>query len=174
MTGVLMDLTKLWSLTKQEITDQDIPIAIKGKEFFTGLKKQLEKDILFLRTQKDLEKNLFFHQLKVSYGEINLVPKNKELTKDYLFIYIPGEAGFLIEPNSAYDHFYLYRATKLIQQFEAANNEGSYSPLFILKSGVIEEFKVLDENYIRVNANNKTLSIKQTSEMLLLLADSMQ
>ena len=36
---VFLDLTKLWSLMKQEITDLDIPIAIKGKRVFTELKK---------------------------------------------------------------------------------------------------------------------------------------
>ncbi|WP_158998023.1 hypothetical protein [Pigmentibacter ruber] len=169
-----MDLTKLWSHSKQEIFSIEESITEKGKIFFQQLGKQLEKDILFLKAQKDLEKNLFFHQLKVSFGSIVLDPQNKEVTKEYIFIYIPGDAGFLIEPNQTYEQFYLFRATKLIQQVDLGKSDGNYSPLFILKSGVIEEFLLLDENYIRVNENNKTLSLKQTSEMLLLLADSMQ
>lgn len=169
-----MDLMKLWSLTKQEISNIDVPIAHRGKEFFNALKQQLQKDILFLQKQKDLEKNLFFHQLNVSYGEMSLNAHDKERTKDYLFIYIPGDAGFLIEPNSSYDSLSLYRATKLLQQIDSGKPDHIYSPLFILKSGIIEEFKILDSNYIRVLGNNKTLSVKQTSEMLLLLADSMQ
>lgn len=169
-----MDLTKLWSHSKQEIFSIEQSITEKGKIFFQQLGKQLEKDILFLKAQKDLEKNLFFHQLKVSFGSIVLDPQNKEVTKEYIFIYIPGDAGFLIEPNQTYEQFYLFRATKLIQQVDLGKSDGNYSPLFILKSGVIEEFLLLDENYIRVNGNNKTLSLKQTSEMLLLLADSMQ
>ncbi|MGY3804675.1 hypothetical protein ACWNT8_11460 [Pigmentibacter ruber] len=169
-----MDLTKLWSHSKQEIFSIEESITEKGKIFFQQLGKQLEKDILFLKAQKDLEKNLFFHQLKVSFGSIVLDPQNKEVTKEYIFIYIPGDAGFLIEPNQTYEQFYLFRATKLIQQVDLGKSDGNYSPLFILKSGVIEEFLLLDENYIRVYGNNKTLSLKQTSEMLLLLADSMQ
>ncbi|WGL59974.1 hypothetical protein QEJ31_15685 [Pigmentibacter sp. JX0631] len=169
-----MDLMKLWSHSKQEIFNIEQTIPEKGKKFFSELGKQLEKDIQFLKTQKDLEKNLFFHQLKVSCGSIELDPQNKELIKDYIFIYIPGDAGFLIEPNQTYENFYLFRATKLIQQVDLGKSDGNYSPLFILKSGVVEEFTLLDDNYIRVIGNNKTLSIKQTSEMLLLLADSMQ
>lgn len=169
-----MDLTKLWSHSKQEIFSIEQSITEKGKIFFQQLGKQVEKDILFLKAQKDLEKNLFFHQLKVSFGSIVLDPQNKEVTKEYIFIYIPGDAGFLIEPNQTYEQFYLFRATKLIQQVDLGKTDGNYSPLFILKSGVIEEFLLLDENYIRVNGNNKTLSLKQTSEMLLLLADSMR
>lgn len=173
-----MDLTKLWPQPKHEISNVDLPNEEQGKIFFKELKNQLEKDIIFLRNQKDLGKELFFSQLNISFGELSIesTAKNKDIynNKNYLFLYIPGEAGFLIEPNAKIDTFYLYRATKVLQQLNAGNLESPRVPLFILKSGVIEEFKLLDENYVRVKENNKTLSIKQMSEMLLLLADSLE
>ncbi|WP_397601348.1 hypothetical protein [Silvanigrella sp.] len=173
-----MVLTKLWQLPKQETFNIEPPNEKQGRLFFTELKKQLEKDIIFLRSQKDLGKELFFTQLKISFGdlssEINLKNKDTIENKNYLFLYIPGEAGFLIEPNLKIDTLYLYRATKVLQQLDSGNLESPRIPMFILKSGIIEEFKLLDENYVRVKENNKTLSVKQMSEMLLLLADSLE
>ena len=172
-----MALMKLWQQPKYEISNIETHSELRGSLFYTELINQLKADILFLRRQKDLGKDLFFNQLKISFGELSseLNSKKKENTntKSYLFLFIPGEAGFLIEPNTKLDTFYLYRATKVLQQLDSGNTESPREPMFILKSGVIEEFKLLDENYVRVKENSKTLSVKQMSEMLLLLADSL-
>jgi hypothetical protein len=177
MTGVPMALMKLWQQPKQEISKAEIPFKTKGDLFFSALKIQLEKDLLFLRMQKDLGKELFFSQLKISFGQLSSenIKKHKEIKdpKSYLFLYIPGEAGFLIEPNSKIDIFYMYSATKVHQQLGNGTAESPGSPLFILKSNVIGEFKLLDENYVRLSDNGKTLSVAQMSEILLLLADSL-
>jgi hypothetical protein len=87
-------------------------------------------------------------------------------------LHIPGEAGFLIEPNLKIDIFYMYRASKVYQHLGNGTIESPSTPLFILKSDSISEFKLIDENYVRVVENGKTLSVVQMSEMLLLLADS--
>ena len=177
MTGVRMDLMKLWQQPKQEISNSsNSPFENKGRIFFLSLKTQLEKDIHFLQLQKDLGKELFFNQLKVTFGQISTDMNSKELKnfKNYLFLHVPGEGCFLIEPNAKFDTFYMYRATKIYQQLGNMTEESGITPMFILKSDVIGEFKILDENYVRVADNNKTLSIEQMSEMLLLLADSVQ
>lgn len=172
-----MGLMKLWQQPKQEISNTEIPFETKGDLFFSTLKNQLEKDLIFLRSQKDLGKELFFSQLKISFGQLSSETiYNKEIKnpKSYLYLHIPGEAGFLIEPNSKMDIFYMYCATKVHQHLGNGTAESPESPLFILKSNAIGEFKLLDENYVRVSENGKTLSVAQISEMLLLLADSMK
>lgn len=178
MTGVRMGLMKLWQQQKQEIFNQEPPFQTKGEYFFSALKIQLEKDLIFLRSQKDLGKEFFFSQLKISFGQLSseIIPKNKEIKnpKNYLFLHIPGKAGFLIEPNTKFDIFNMYSATKVHQQLGYISEDTSDSPLFILKSNVIGEFKLLDENYVRLSENGKTLSVAQMSEMLLLLADSLK
>ena len=173
-----MVLMKLWQQPKQEISNPEISFKTKGELFFSLLKTQLEKDLLFLRAQKDLGKELFFSQLKISFGQLSSesIQKDKEIknAKSYLFLHIPGESGFLIEPNPNVDIFYMYSATKVHQQLGYGSAESTGTPLFILKSKAIGEFKLLDENYVRVSENGKTLSVAQMSEMLLLLADSLK
>lgn len=173
-----MGLMKLWQQPKQEISNSEVPFKTNGDLFFSALKKQIENDLLFLRSQKDLGREFFFNQLKISFGQLSSDSreKNKEIkdAKNYLFLHIPGNSGFLIEPNSKIDIFYMYSATKVHQQLRNGTVDSSDYPLFILKSNVIEEFKLLDENYVRVSENGKTLSVAQMSEMLLLLADSLK
>jgi hypothetical protein len=173
-----MVLMKLWQQPKQEISNVEIPIKTKGEYFFAALKTQLENDLIFLRMQKDLGRELFFNQLKISFGILSSdslkMNKDSKETNNYLFLHIPGKSGFLIEPNSRIDAFYMYSATKVHQQLGNGTTENSCTPIFILKSNVIGEFKLLDENYVRVSENGKTLSVAQMSEMLLLLADSLK
>ncbi len=173
-----MGLMKLWQQPKQETSKAEIPFKTNGDIFYSALKKQLENDLVFLRSQKDLGREFFFSQLKISFGQLSSEARQKHNeirdAKNYLFLHIPGKSGFLIEPNSKIDIFYMYSATKVHQQLGNGTTDFSDYPLFILKSNAIEEFKLLDENYVRVSENGKTLSVAQMSEMLLLLADSLK
>ncbi|APJ03842.1 hypothetical protein [Silvanigrella aquatica] len=173
-----MGLMKLWQQPKQEISNIEVPHKSKGELFFSSLQNQLEKDLLFIRSQKDLGKEFFFSQVKISHGLIspkaNTKDKDFKDGKSYLFMHIPGEAGFLIEPNINFELFHMYRASKVHQHLGNGNLDTPPAPFFILKSKSISEFKLIDENYVRVVENGKTLSVAQMSEMLLLLADSIK
>ncbi|WP_161597540.1 hypothetical protein [Fluviispira multicolorata] len=170
-----MVLTKLWQQQKPEISNPHSQEEL-GLKFLFSLNKQLEKDLQYLSGQKDLEKSHFFEKLKVTFGSMSLDQfKHKpfiKYEKKYLFLHIPDHAGFLLEPSTGIEKIYLYRATKVVQQLSNEMGETSRPELFILKSGIIEEFKIIDDNYVRT-MNEKTLSAAQMSEMLLLLADSL-
>lgn len=168
-----MGLMKLLQQPKREVSEtSDVSLKTKGKSFFLALENQLIKDLSFLQAQKNFEKEIFFKMLKISSGEL-FSNDTKEL-KSYIFIHIPNTAGFLIEPNDQFNTLSMYRATKVYQQLNNASESSAITPFFVLKSDSIEEFKLLDENYVRVKDNNKTLSALQLSETLLLLAHSMK
>ncbi|BBH53289.1 hypothetical protein JCM31447_17320 [Fluviispira sanaruensis] len=176
MTDGHMVLTKLWQQQKPEISNPSHSQEEIGLQFLHALYKQLDKDLMYLSGQKDLPKKYFFGKIKVTFGSMSLDQfKNKpyiRYEKKYLFLHIPNHAGFLLEPSNNIEKIFLYRATKVMQQLSNEMGESSRPELFILKSDIIEEFKIIDDNYVRTG-NEKTLSVAQMSEMLLLLADSL-
>lgn len=171
-----MDLTKLFLKSKHGMIDTHLETKQKGLTLFSALKLQLEQDLKYLTRQKDLDNDLFFSKVQILFGQYSDESKEKPNTKDkyYLFIYIPGNAGFLIEPNSAFDTLNMYRATRVYQQLGHIGADAALTPYFVLKSEIVGEFKILDENYVRIFENQKTLSVAQMSEMLILLSDSMK
>ena len=176
--GTLMDLTKLFLKSKQGVIDTQLQTKQIALTLFSALKDQLEQDLKYLTLQKDLDDDLFFSKVQILFGQYSEDSKDKKNTsnkdKCYLFIYIPGNAGFLIEPNSTFDTLNMYRATRVYQHLGSIKEDNALTPYFVLKSDIIGEFKILDENYVRVSDNQKTLSVAQMSEMLILLSDSMK
>lgn len=132
----------------------------------------------FLRNQRQLPQFQFFNNTRVLHG--NLDENLKKLTRDfknekrYLFLQLPNTPGFLIEAENESEVYKMYRATKVNPILNSEMGENTRPEIFILKSTELEDFRVLDDCFVRTATSDRTLSVKQMSEMLLLLAESVR
>jgi hypothetical protein len=172
-----MDLTKILTPSNENYAINASFLKL-GKFFFTHLISQLEKDLLFIRSQTELPQFSFFNRIRVLHGNIDdnikKISRDIESEKSYLFLQLPNTAGFLIEEDKQTQSYKMYRATKVNPILNSDLGVQIRPELFVLKSPELEEFKILDESFVRTTISDKTLSIPQMSEMLLLLAESVR
>lgn len=172
-----MDLTKILNQDNFLHQNKIVNLAQQGTIFFAHLLTQLEKDLEFLRGLHDLAQHSYFNRIRVLHGNIEENTKkntqNNKNEKKYLFLQLPNLAGFLIESDEG-DVYKMYRATKVNPVLHTHTGEITRPEIFVLKSGELEEFRVLDDCFVRTTTSDKTLSVKQMSEMLLLLAESVR
>ena len=173
-----MDLTKILNQTQ---TQPHHPPSLieQGKIFFSHLILQLEVDLQYIQEQDVSSHYFYFGKIRVLYGKLNeqqkkLTAKDKINNKPYLFIQLPNIPGFLIESEKNNEVYTMYRATKVNPVLNSATDEIIRPEIFVLKSGILEEFYVLDDCFVRTKTSDKTLSVKQMSEMLLLLSESVR
>ncbi len=166
-----MDLTKTLPHNYQD--SASVTLFQQSQYFFTSLVNQIQTDLKLLQTQKDLTQQAYFNKIRVLQG--NFIEKKlaTSIEKKYLFLQLPNTPGFLIESEGSYV-YKMYRATKVNPILNSALGEMSRPEIFVLKSDVLEEFKVLDDCFVRTTTSDKTLSVEQMSEMLLLLAESIR
>jgi hypothetical protein len=147
-----------------------------GRLFITQLYRQIEADLCFLRQQTDLPTFDFFDKLRVSFGNFeqrSLETRKESIQKTpFLFLHLPSAPGFLIEPIRQTNVYQMHRATKVLPLLKTQMDEIRRPEIFVLKSKILEEFTVLDESFARTASSDKTLSVRQMSEMIILLAQS--
>lgn len=170
-----MDLSKL---LQQKKPIPQAQLKEQGNIFFLQLAQQLETDLKFLQSQPQLNTNSFFLNTRVLKGNFdeNSKKQNSDCKSEinYIFLQFPNISGFLIESDKEENTYKMYRATKVNPILNSDLGERVRPEIFVLKSKVLEEFRILDESFVRTVSSDKTLSVKQMSEMLLLLAESLR
>ena len=170
-----MDLTKL--LNNRQSHPQ-LTLADQGTIFFSLLITQLETDLKYLCTQFQSNQQNFFKKIRVLHGNIDenikKLTRDVENEKNYLFLQLPFVPGFLIESEKNSEFYKMFRATKVNPILNSETGESIRPEIFVLKSKELEEFRVLDDCFVRTTTSDRTLSVKQMSEMLLLLAESVR
>lgn len=173
-----MDLSKIINESRASHLQNKRSLEELGKEFFNELIKQLEMDLLYLQSQVSLPQHSFFKSTRILQGDLDEKKKKIEKkaypNKRYLFMQLPNQPGFLLEAETLSEIYKMYRATKVNPIFNSDTGDIIRPEIFILKSKELEEFIVLDECFVRTKTSDKTLSVKQMSEMLLLLAESVR
>ncbi len=161
-----MDLTKI--LNPDNSLPPLVSLVEQGKIFFANLIIQLQTDLQFLQTQQQLTQHSYFNNTRVLCGNID------SSEKKYLFLHLPNTPGFLIESSTENEIYKMHRATKVNPILNSDMGVTTRPEIFVLKSGELEEFRVLDDCFVRTTTSDRTLSVKQMSEMLLLLAESVR
>lgn len=175
-----MDLTKILNPEFLSTPAPASPLVEQGKIFFLNLIKQLEGDLQFLQTQPLTAQYAYFNKIRVLHGNLSTTENIKKLKRDisteksYLFLQLPNTPGFLIEAENHSDIYKMFRATKVNPILSTQTGEMFRPEIFVLKSKELEEFRVLDDCFVRTTASDRTLSVKQMSEMLILLAESVR
>jgi len=162
-----MDLIKILNHENSMHATPLARLIAQGKTFFANLLNQLEFDLEYLRNQPKFVQQDYFYKIRVLTG-------NFELSSAYLFLQLPHSPGFLIESEKDSEIYKMYRATKVNPMLNMETGETTRPEIFVLKSTELEEFRVLDECFVRTTTSDKTLSVKQMSEMLLLLTESVR
>ena len=161
-----MDLTKILSPDNSNLPL--FTLLQQSKIFFAHLIDQLQTDLQFLQTQPQLAQHSYFNKTRVLHGNLD------SSEKKYLFLQLPNTPGFLIESSTESEIYRMHRATKVNPILNTEMGGTSRPEIFVLKSMELEEFRVLDDCFVRTATSDRTLSVKQMSEMLLLLAESVR
>ncbi len=173
-----MDLSKI--LNQNNLSHLKSPSSLEelGKKFFSQLLSQLETDLQYLSQQHQIPQFDYFSNTRVFHGNLdenlNKNSINYSCEKRYLFLQLPNLPGFLIESEKEPDIYKMYRATRVISMQNSDLGKMIRPEMFVLKSRELEEFRILDESFVRTLTSDRTLSVKQMSEMLLLLVESVR
>ena len=92
--------------------------------------------------------------------------QKKDNPCEYLFFTVPKKQGLLIQHVPDEKCIQIFNATQRTTMKKNPWGGMEKDSLIVLKSKVLEEFKPLDENYVRTN-DELTLSVEQASEFLL-------
>ncbi|MES2614343.1 MAG: hypothetical protein V4591_02900 [Bdellovibrionota bacterium] len=174
-----MDLTKILNPNQLSPTLAPVSLVEQGEVFFANLISQLNTDLQFLQMQPKSPQYDYFNKIRVLSGNFDENLKKttralKNIEKKYFFIQLPNVPGFLIESAKDSEIYKMYRATKVKPILNTQTGESVRPELFILKSKELEEFRILDDCFVRTSSSDRTLSVKQMSEMILLLAESVR
>lgn len=161
-----MDLTKI--LNRDDSFNPHVSLVQHGIIFFEQLILQLQTDLQFLQTQPQVNQTQFFNKTRILHGNLDINEKK------YLFLQLPNTSGFLIESSVENEIFKMHRATKVNPILHSDLGKTTRPEIFVIKSMELEEFRVLDDCFVRTTSSDRTLSVKQMSEMLLLLAESVR
>jgi hypothetical protein len=170
-----MVFTKLYSPAPQQknLLNEEELLIQQGSLFFAHLQKNIEENLFFLKQRKEDAETLFFKHVFLQKGII----KDKEDSGEkreiaYLFLQTAGAPGVLIQRFPRSKSLVLHYATKVRTVLKNDLNELVSPEMFVLKSDTVEEFCFLDDSYVRTKGNDKTLSVEQMTETLLLLIAS--
>ena len=111
----------------------------------------------WLRKEPPLREIL--HGIDIKVGEFE-----KE-ERPYLYISVPGQGGFLLEPMDQY--VALRRATGSSMLTKSIPGQREFQSLFFLQGQELERFIFLDQELLRGQLQDKTFSLPQLSEALL-------
>ncbi len=119
----------------------------------------------------------YFGNIRLLTGQMQQGGKahNREKREiPYLFLQLPSYPGFLIEYHDQEKYMTMHRATKVNPILNSQDDSLVRPEIFVLKSDELEQFQFLDGSFVRTKNSDKTLSVPQMSEMLLLLCESVR
>lgn len=152
------------------------PINLVGEKLATAflhkLYETLAQDIEVLSKDSELYER-GFSRMSLESGSFEAAKKSNSASSNeappYIFIHLKEKPGFLVELAEGAT-FRLLRAKKVVPLLADVSGAPVRPTLIVGQGGSLEEFEVLDLDTVRTLNARRTLSIEQTSEMLLLLA----